>query len=136
MFLSPVPTLRRKKGTEKLDPISCAHTEAEEWAQAELVQSTATLRYEPCTQFINVSQRALHIYFIDGCRVCPLDARYKNRTKQPLVLASSHRGIPFYFCMVRKLSSYNISVLIVPLVKSCRNRYNISNWEVKICCLH
>ncbi len=32
-------------------------------------------------QFINVSQKALHIYFIDGCRVCPLDARYKNRTK-------------------------------------------------------
>ena len=30
-------------------------------------QSTAPLRYEPCTQFINVSQRALHIYFIDGC---------------------------------------------------------------------
>ena len=30
MFLSPVPTLRRKKGTEKLDPISCAHAEAEE----------------------------------------------------------------------------------------------------------
>ena len=65
------------------------------------VGSTATLRYEPCTQFINVSQRALHIYFIDGCRVCPLDARYKNRTKQPLVWASSHRGIPFYFCMAR-----------------------------------
>ena len=65
------------------------------------VGSTATLRYEPCTQFINVSQRALHIYFIDGCRVCPLDARYKNRMKQPLVWASSHRGIPFYFCMAR-----------------------------------
>ena len=32
-------------------------------------------------QFINVSQKVLHIYFIDGCRVCPLDARYKNRTK-------------------------------------------------------
>ena len=29
---------------------------------------TAALRYEPCTQFINVSQRTLHIYFIDGCR--------------------------------------------------------------------
>ena len=28
----------------------------------------ATLRYEPCIQFINVSQRTLHIYFIDGCR--------------------------------------------------------------------
>ena len=52
------------------------------WA---FVGSMATLRYEPCTQFINVSQRALHIYFIDGCRVCPLDAQYKNRTKSPLV---------------------------------------------------
>jgi hypothetical protein len=30
LILSPVPTLRRKKGTEKLDPISCAHAEAEE----------------------------------------------------------------------------------------------------------
>ena len=48
------------------------------WA---FVEFTAPLRYEPCTQFINVSQRTLHIYFIDGCRVCPLDARYKNRTK-------------------------------------------------------
>ena len=74
-------TLRRKKGTDYLDPISCAHVEAKEWAQAELVLPTAALRYEPCTQFINVSQRTLHIYFIDGCRVCPLDARYKNRTK-------------------------------------------------------
>ena len=27
------------------------------------VRSTATLRYEPCTQFINVSQRVLHIYW-------------------------------------------------------------------------
>ena len=35
------------------------------WA---FVGFTATLRYEPCTQFINVSQRPLHIYFIDGCR--------------------------------------------------------------------
>ena len=63
MLLSPVPTLRRKKGTEKLDPISCAHTEAKEWAQAELVRSTVALRYEPCPQFINVSQRELHIYW-------------------------------------------------------------------------
>ena len=56
-------TLRQKKGTEKLDTISCAHTEAKEWVQAELVRSTAILRYEPCPQFINVSQRALHIYW-------------------------------------------------------------------------
>ena len=34
----------------------------------EFVDFMAILRYEPCTQFINVSQRALHIYFIDGCR--------------------------------------------------------------------
>ena len=27
------------------------------------VRSRATLRYEPCTQFINVSQKALHIYW-------------------------------------------------------------------------
>ena len=32
-------------------------------------------------QFINVSQKALHIYFIDGCRVCPLDAQYKVKNK-------------------------------------------------------
>ena len=28
--LSPVPTLRRKKGTEKLAPVTCAHAAAEE----------------------------------------------------------------------------------------------------------
>ena len=33
MPLSPVPTLRQKKGTEKLAPISCAHVEAEERIQ-------------------------------------------------------------------------------------------------------
>ena len=63
MILSPVPTLRQKKGTEKLDPISCAHTEAKEWAQAELAWFTTALRYGPCTQFINVSHRTLHIYW-------------------------------------------------------------------------
>ena len=42
------------------------------WA---FVGATATLRYEPCPQFINVSQKALHIYFIDGCR------RIKSKTK-------------------------------------------------------
>lgn len=41
----------------------------------EFVDFMATLRYEPCTQFINVSQRALHIYFIDGCH------RIKSKTK-------------------------------------------------------
>ena len=30
LILSPVPTLRQKKGTEKLAPVSCAHAEAEE----------------------------------------------------------------------------------------------------------
>ena len=41
---------------------------AQEGTREELVRSTATLRYEPCTQFINVSQKTLHIYFIDGWR--------------------------------------------------------------------
>ena len=68
LLLSSVPILRRKKGTEKLAPVTCAHVAAEKWAQAEFVLSTAPLRYEPCPQFINVSQRTLHIYFIDGCR--------------------------------------------------------------------
>ena len=30
MILSPVPTLRRKKGTDRLAPVTCAHAEAEE----------------------------------------------------------------------------------------------------------
>ena len=81
LLLSSVPILRRKKGTEKLAPVPCAHVAAEKWAQAEFVLSTAPLRYEPCTQFINVSQRALYIYFIEGCRVCPLDAQYKVKNK-------------------------------------------------------
>ena len=34
------------------------------WA---FVGVTTALRYEPCTQFINVSQRTLRIYFIDTC---------------------------------------------------------------------
>ena len=99
-----MPTLWRKKGTEKLAPISCAHaeaeegyeklapvscahTEAEEGAQAELVRSMAALRYEPCTQFINVSQRALHIYFIDGCR------RIKSKNKNSDLCASSQIAV-------------------------------------------
>ena len=81
MLLSSVPILRRKKGTEKLAPVTCANVAAEKWAQAEFVLSTATPRYEPCPQFINVSQRALYIYFIEGCRVCPLDAQYKVKNK-------------------------------------------------------
>ena len=46
MILSLVPTLRRKKGTEKLGPISCAHVEAEEGAQAGVrpVYDNPTLR--------------------------------------------------------------------------------------------
>ena len=39
------------------------HAEAEEGHRRAFARSTATLRYEPCTQFINVSQRALHIYW-------------------------------------------------------------------------
>ena len=51
------------------------------------------LRYEPCTQFINVSQRTLHIYFIDGCRVCPLDAQYIVKNKNSDLWASSQIAV-------------------------------------------
>ena len=60
------------------------------WA---FVGVTAALRYEPCTQFINVSQRTLHIYFIDGCRVCPLDAQYKVKNKNSDLWASSQIAV-------------------------------------------
>ena len=42
-----MPTLRQKKGTEKLVPISCAHAEAEEGAQAGVPHLLAVLRNEP-----------------------------------------------------------------------------------------
>ena len=59
-----------------------------------------SLRYEPCTQFINVSQRALHIYFIDGCRVCPVrpDARYIAKNKNSDLWASSKSRFLFCLC--------------------------------------
>ena len=48
-----------------------------------------------------VSKERCQSYFIDGCRVCPLDAQYKNRVNQPRLCASAHRGVPLYFCMAR-----------------------------------
>ena len=80
------------------------------WA---FVEFTAPLRYEPCIQFINVSQRTLHIYFIDGCRVCPLDAQYKNRVNQPRLCASAHRGVPLYFCMARSYANFLVNYRLI-----------------------
>ena len=59
------------------------------------VDSMATLRYEPCTQFINVSQRALHIYFIDGCR------RIKSKTKTATCEQAPRSLFLFWLCMAR-----------------------------------
>ena len=53
MLLSSVPTLRRKKGTEKLAPISCAHAEAEEGAQAGVRRITAKVKTVICEQAPN-----------------------------------------------------------------------------------
>ena len=51
---------------------------------------TPTLRaMEPCTQFINVSQRVLHIYFIDGCR------RIKSKTKTATCEQAPRSLFPF-----------------------------------------
>lgn len=49
-------TLRRKKGTEELVPVSCAHAEAEEWAQAGVRL--------PSSQF--PSMTVLHIFYACG----------------------------------------------------------------------
>ena len=106
-----MPTLRRKKGTEKLAPVTCANVAAEKWAQAEFVLSTATPRYEPCPQFINVSQRALYIYFIEGCRVCPLDAQYKvKKQKQRLVSKLPDRCFRFDYAWLVTFNSLKLSL--------------------------
>ncbi len=52
-----------------------------------------------------VSKERCQSYFIDGCRVCPLDAQYKNRVNQPRLCASAHRGVPLYFCMARSYAN-------------------------------
>ena len=77
-----------------------SHRETSHWGRTfrspwAFVASMATLRYEPCTQFINVSQRAIHIYFIDGCRVCPVrpDARYIVKNKNSDLWASSQIAV-------------------------------------------
>lgn len=61
----------------------------------EFVDFTGTLRYGPCTQFINVSQRALHIYFIDGCR------RIKSKTKTATCEQAPRSLFSFWLCMAR-----------------------------------
>ena len=51
LLLSPVPTLRWKKGTEELAPVSCTHIEAEEGAQTSLFLSPVpTLRQKKGTE--------------------------------------------------------------------------------------
>ena len=51
LLLSPVPTLRWKKGTEELATVSFAHVEAEEWAQTSLILSPVpTLRRKKGTE--------------------------------------------------------------------------------------
>ena len=51
MPLSPVPTLRRKKGTEKLAPVICAHTAAEEgYREACPLSPVPTLRRKKGTE--------------------------------------------------------------------------------------
>ena len=62
------------------------------WA---FVRFTTALRYEPCTQFINVSQRTLHIYFIDGCR------RIKSKTKTATCEQAPRSLFLFWLCMAR-----------------------------------
>ena len=96
------------------------------WA---FVEFTAALRYEPCTQFINVSQRALHIYWqfsamshaihkIVSKRRCQsyfISRRSPHHgiSKDSDLCASAHRCLHLCLCAAhcsRKLSSYTNSI--------------------------
>ena len=89
-------------------------TEFPEW-------STTTLRYEPCIQFINVSQRTLHIYFIDGCRVCPLDAQYKVKNKDSDLCASAHRCPHYAYARLIARVTFKLRMIL------CQELFCVSN---------
>ena len=59
------------------------------------VGSMATLRYEPCTQFINVSQRALHIYWQFSAMSLAIHKIVSKRHCQSYFISrrSPHHGI-------------------------------------------
>ena len=62
------------------------------WA---FVGFTATLRYEPCTQFINVSQRTLHIYWQFSAMSLAIHKIVSKRRCQSYFISrrSPHHGI-------------------------------------------
>ena len=77
LLLSPVPTLRWKKGTEELAPVSCTHIEAEEGAQTSLFLSPVpTLRQKKGTEKL-VPVSCAHAEAEEGyreacsCLLCP-----------------------------------------------------------------
>ena len=55
----------------------------------------ATLRYEPCTQFINVSQRALHIYWLFSAMSHAIHKIVSKKSCQSYFISrpSPHHGI-------------------------------------------
>ena len=59
------------------------------------VGSTAALRYEPCTQFINVSQRTLHIYWLFSAMSHAIHKIVSKRRCQSYFISrrSPHHGI-------------------------------------------
>ena len=59
------------------------------------VGAMATLRYEPCTQFINVSQRALHIYWQFSAMSLAIHKIVSKRHCQSYFISrrSPHHGI-------------------------------------------
>ena len=61
----------------------------------EFVDFMATLRYEPCTQFINVSQRALHIYWLFSAMSHAIHKIVSKKSCQSYFISrpSPHHGI-------------------------------------------
>ena len=88
----------------------------------EFVDFTATLRYEPCTQFINVSQRALHIYFIDGCR------RIKSKTKTATCEQAPRSLFLFWLCMARNFQFIDRTPLGNPASPTYSSSWHPTQW--------
>ena len=59
------------------------------------------LRYEPCFQFINVSQRAVHIYELTAVECVRWTHRTKSKTKTATCEQALGSLFPFWLCMAR-----------------------------------
>ena len=108
-------------------------TELPEW-------SMATLRYEPCIQFINVSQRALHIYWQPSAMSLAIHKIASKRRCQSYFISrrSPHHGKSknrdlwassqsrFLFCLCAAHCSRKLSIYL-----SCAPVHVVKFWQLR-----